>query len=59
VARHDWHPLKPGTEVTISIGLCAAGPYDLAILQARADHALYGAKARGRNQLCVAGAQER
>ncbi|MEN9629293.1 MAG: hypothetical protein RJA10_2520, partial [Pseudomonadota bacterium] len=37
--------------VTVSVGLASAPPYDETALTTRADQALYGAKARGRN--CV------
>ena len=53
-ACHDG----PGVRATVSIGLAEARPGrgDLGQLLARADRALYRAKALGRNRVEVAGA---
>lgn len=52
VARHDWTALHPALKVTLSIGLAglaqAATP---AALLRTADHHLYDAKRRGKNQV--------
>jgi diguanylate cyclase len=50
VAGYGW-PVKGG--VTISIGLAASPPLELAALLQRADEALYRAKASGRNSVIV------
>jgi len=51
VAAYDWSQVAPGLAVTLSIGLAGAPPYDAAALTARADAALYAAKAAGRNRV--------
>ncbi len=51
VAAHDWSALAEGLSVTLSIGLSAAPPYDAEVLTARADAALYRAKAEGRDRV--------
>jgi diguanylate cyclase (GGDEF)-like protein len=51
VADHDWAALAPGLAVTLSVGLASAPPYDETALAARADEALYRAKALGRNRV--------
>jgi diguanylate cyclase (GGDEF)-like protein len=51
VAAHDWSAVAPGLTLSISAGLCAAPPYDETVLTARADAALYRAKAAGRNRV--------
>ncbi len=50
VATQDWAALAPGLHVTLSMGLALVRPgEDGAAVMARADQALYGAKAAGRN----------
>jgi diguanylate cyclase (GGDEF)-like protein len=51
VEAHPWAVLAPGLAVTTSAGLATAPPYDEAVLMARADAALYRAKAAGRNRV--------
>jgi diguanylate cyclase (GGDEF)-like protein len=53
VEGHDWSTLSPGLSVTISVGCVVTPPYDAADLTARADAALYRAKAAGRNRVEV------
>jgi diguanylate cyclase len=55
VADLDWSALSPGMQVTISAGVATLNPNETpdAIL-ARADRALYAAKARGRNRIASA-----
>lgn len=55
IEGHDWEQAAPGLKVTISIGLCVAGPrLDAAQLLEQADQALYRAKNEGRNRVVVA-----
>lgn len=55
IEGHDWEQAAPGLKVTISIGLCVAGPrLDAAQLLEQADQALYRAKNEGRNRVMVA-----
>jgi diguanylate cyclase (GGDEF)-like protein len=51
VEAHDWSGAAEGLAVTLSIGLVHAPPYDADALMARADAALYAAKAAGRNRV--------
>jgi len=53
VAAHPWAELAPGLAVTLSVGLTGTPPYDAEQLSARADAALYRAKAEGRNRVVV------
>jgi diguanylate cyclase (GGDEF)-like protein len=48
---HDWSGIAPGLKVTVSIGLASSPPCEEAVLMARADAALYRAKAGGRNRI--------
>ncbi|WP_415813740.1 diguanylate cyclase, partial [Deinococcus marmoris] len=52
--RHNWGAVRPGLRVTISLGAAVSrnGEDLTAVLQA-ADHALYEAKANGRNQVVL------
>jgi diguanylate cyclase (GGDEF)-like protein len=51
VSQHSWELLMPGLQVTLSVGLATAPPYDLRSLIQRADAALYRAKGLGRNRV--------
>jgi diguanylate cyclase (GGDEF)-like protein len=52
IADLDWSAFSPGMQVTISAGVAALKPEETAdILLARADRALYAAKAKGRNRI--------
>jgi len=46
-------PAGGSLQITVSIGLAVAPPYDLAALLRAADAALYAAKRGGRNRLCL------
>jgi diguanylate cyclase (GGDEF)-like protein len=55
IASLDWSAFSPGMNVTISAGVAALGPNEAAdALLARADSALYKAKAQGRNRIATA-----
>lgn len=54
VAAHAWAALAPGLEVTVSIGLAHAPPYERQALYEQADAALYRAKRTGRDQVRLA-----
>ena len=55
VADLDWSAFSPGMKVTISAGVATLGPDENAdTFLARADSALYAAKARGRNRIASA-----
>ena len=51
ICNHPWHPLAEGLDVTVSIGLTSAPPYEATALYDRADRALYQAKQGGRNRV--------
>jgi diguanylate cyclase len=52
VADLDWSAFSPGMRVTISAGVATLNPNETAdTFLARADSALYAAKARGRNRI--------
>jgi diguanylate cyclase (GGDEF)-like protein len=54
VADLDWSAFSPGMHVTISAGVAALRDNDTAdTFLARADNALYSAKARGRNRVAT------
>jgi len=50
----DWPGLPAGLAITVSVGVAEAKPYDAADLLKRADAAMYTAKRRGRDQICLA-----
>ena len=51
----DWSAFSPGMRVTVSAGIAALGPDETPdTFLARADRALYEAKARGRNRIASA-----
>src|SRR3954470_7480870 len=55
IAALDWSAFSPGMQVTISAGVAMLAPDEAAdALLARADRALYAAKARGRNRIASA-----
>jgi diguanylate cyclase (GGDEF)-like protein len=57
VAELDWSAFSPGLSVTISAGVATLAPNEAPdALLARADSALYAAKARGRNRIAIASA---
>ncbi len=55
IAELDWSAFSPGMSVTISAGVATLVPNEAPdALLARADRALYAAKARGRNRIASA-----
>jgi len=55
IADLDWSAFSPGMQVTISAGVATLKPNETPdIILARADGALYAAKARGRNRIASA-----
>jgi diguanylate cyclase (GGDEF)-like protein len=55
IAELDWSAFSPGMSVTISAGVATLAPGEAPdALLARADSALYAAKARGRNRIASA-----
>jgi diguanylate cyclase (GGDEF)-like protein len=55
VAQHDWSAIAPGLKVSFSAGICAHAPGgEIRQTLERADHALYAAKAAGRDCAVVA-----
>jgi diguanylate cyclase (GGDEF)-like protein len=55
IADLDWSAFSPGMRVTISAGVATLAPNEAPdALLARADSALYAAKARGRNRIASA-----
>jgi diguanylate cyclase (GGDEF)-like protein len=55
IAELDWSAFSPGMSVTISAGVATLAPDEAPdALLARADSALYAAKARGRNRIASA-----
>jgi diguanylate cyclase (GGDEF)-like protein len=53
IADLDWSAFSPGLRVTISAGIATLRPDEIPdSFLARADSALYAAKARGRNRIC-------
>jgi len=52
IANHDWSSVRPGLELTASVGWCAdTSMPDAQAMLAAADAALYRAKAAGRNRV--------
>ena len=55
IADQDWSAFSPGMKVTISAGVATLNPSETSdTLLARADSALYAAKAQGRNRITSA-----
>jgi len=55
VADLDWSAFSPGMQVTMSAGVATLLPNETSdLLLARADSALYAAKAQGRNRVTSA-----
>jgi diguanylate cyclase (GGDEF)-like protein len=55
IAELDWSAFSPGMKVTISAGVATLRPDETPeTFLARADSALYAAKARGRNRIAIA-----
>jgi diguanylate cyclase len=55
IADLDWSAFSPGMRVTISAGVATLNPNETPdTFLARADSALYAAKARGRNRIASA-----
>ena len=55
IADLDWSAFSPGMQVTISAGVTTLQPRENSdTLLARADGALYTAKAKGRNRIASA-----
>jgi diguanylate cyclase (GGDEF)-like protein len=55
VADLDWSAFSPGMNVTLSAGVATLKPEETPdLFLARADSALYAAKARGRNRIASA-----
>jgi len=55
IADLDWSAFSPGMRVTVSAGVASLRPDETAdTFLARADRALYAAKARGRNRIASA-----
>ena len=55
IADLDWSAFSPGMQVTISAGVATLKPDETPdTILARADRALYDAKARGRNRIASA-----
>jgi len=55
IAELDWSAFSPGMKVTISAGIATLKPDETPdTFLARADRALYAAKARGRNRITSA-----
>jgi diguanylate cyclase len=55
VAELDWSAFSPGMQVTLSAGVATLNPHETTdLFLARADRALYAAKAQGRNRIARA-----